>query len=85
VDYRLTNWPKCRHPPCFNAGRYSSGYCGIHDIEFNEGNGTRVAQLLCAECGTDQMTKHYQGVPGRGNLCLACWGKYADRKGISNA
>lgn len=29
----------CQHPPCLNAGRYDSGYCGIHDILYNKGSG----------------------------------------------
>lgn len=33
---------QCSHGPCGNEARYSSGYCGIHDIEFNDGKGKRI-------------------------------------------
>jgi len=33
----------CKRPFCENAGRYTSGYCGIHDILFNEGKGERLS------------------------------------------
>lgn len=33
---------QCSHEPCGNEARYSSGYCGIHDIEFNDGKGKRI-------------------------------------------
>lgn len=32
----------CSNPTCENDARYSSGYCGICDIQFNEGNGERI-------------------------------------------
>lgn len=32
----------CKHPPCPNAGRYDSGYCGVCDIRFNTGRGERL-------------------------------------------
>lgn len=33
---------QCRHPRCSNEARYDSGFCGIHDIEFNDGKGKRI-------------------------------------------
>jgi len=33
---------ECGHGPCGNEARYSSGYCGICDIEFNDGKGKRI-------------------------------------------
>jgi hypothetical protein len=32
----------CKYSPCSNKGRYSSSYCGVCDIVFNGGKGTRL-------------------------------------------
>ena len=32
----------CKHAGCRNEARYDSGYCGIHDIQFNDGQGKRT-------------------------------------------
>lgn len=31
----------CRNRQCTNEARYSSGYCGLCDIAFNDGKGER--------------------------------------------
>ena len=33
---------ECKSEPCTNEARYSSGYCGICDIQFNDGAGKRI-------------------------------------------
>ncbi len=33
---------QCKSVDCSNMGRYDSGYCGLHDIEHNQGKGKRV-------------------------------------------
>ena len=71
-------WPKCRVPSCDNAGRYSSGYCSLHDSELNAGKGTRVVLPVCAHCRGDMGEKYYQGVPNVGDLCLVCWKKWME-------
>jgi hypothetical protein len=37
----IINDMQCNADGCDNEARYDSGYCGIHDIEFNDGKGTR--------------------------------------------
>lgn len=35
----------CRAYGCENEARYTSMYCGIHDIEFNDGKGERLIDV----------------------------------------
>ena len=80
MDYRTTRWPKCKHEHCMNPGRYSSGYCGIHDIEFNDAKGEKVELPplpICADCKQPLGPNYFAKVPGIGDLCIGCHNKWA--------
>lgn len=36
-------WNPCANVSCDNKARYTSGYCGLCDIEFNEGKGRKLS------------------------------------------
>lgn len=36
------NW-KCAAPDCTNENRYTTGYCGIHDLLLADGKGTKIS------------------------------------------
>jgi len=83
MDWRTTRWAKCAHEPCTNPARYSSGYCGIHDIEFNSAKGERVPEpplTICAGCKQSVGVNYYSGVPGVGALCLSCWKEWRETR-----
>ncbi len=42
-QFRVFNLVFCDAKGCNNEARYNSGYCGLHDIEFNEGKGVRLS------------------------------------------
>jgi hypothetical protein len=43
-EFRFVMLRLCR--ACDNEARYDSGYCGLHDIELNEGKGVRLSDVL---------------------------------------
>ena len=81
MDYRTTPWPKCKHPPCMNPGRYTSGFCGIHDLLLNDARGEKVERSIprCSHCSVEIHDHYYADVPMIGisprDLCIPCWKK----------
>lgn len=46
---RLLARYRCGKPGCRNLARYDSGLCGLCDIHYNDGQGTKISELIRTE------------------------------------